>query len=408
MQHCRWGNEGFGNYGHGRCIEHRNDKGQIIHLTCADCNLCLPPNVRPFGSHLTEFETVSKQLFHTTKLMSNVTKDNKNLLNQKSKLTSRLCGLQKCIVNQETRIENLRLEITKSKNKIIEKNVFFSGILQDKDAEILKLKREIKALKISHAQENALTEQVISGLKKKYEEKYEQKINSLNTNIVKSKHLENVVPEVEETKQVSKKKKSKKKKKKVAEYDDDAFLHEVDLQVKAYREGAEKLQKKHDELLQTTCRQKTKMIEQNKAIVLLGNELKKEKDKFTKLNNIKASIMVYACQASMFCMFARMNKSTSKWHDLLKCSMGLCSKKDTKSKYDNPNADEWGHKNPQDVTCGFRSIIMREGKILMNKNLAFNEIAEQMQLKVRQIVCARRNACRILQRWFRRVWRSNQ
>ena len=210
MQHCRWGNEGFGNYGHGRCIEHRNDNGQIIHLTCADCNLCLPPNVRPFGSHLTEFETVSKHLFNTTKLMSNITKDNKNLLNQKSKLTSRVCGLQKCIVNQEARIENLRLEITKSKNKIIEKNVFFSGILQEKDAEILKLKREIKALKISHAQENALTEQVISGLKKKYEEKYEQKINSLNTNIVKLKHLENVVPEVEETKQVSKKKKSKK------------------------------------------------------------------------------------------------------------------------------------------------------------------------------------------------------
>ena len=164
-------------------------------------------------------------------------------------------------------MEDSRLEIAKLKNKIGEKNVFFSGILQEKDAEILKLKRELKALRISHAQENALAEQVVSGIKEQYEEKYEEKIKSFKTNNLISKDTENVLLRVPETKQVSKKKKKKKKIKKVQD-DDDAFLREVSLQVNAYREGVDKLQKKYDELLQTSCKQKTQMIEQNKAIVL--------------------------------------------------------------------------------------------------------------------------------------------
>lgn len=394
MQNCRWVKEGFGNYGHGRCIEHKNADGQIIHLTCADCNLCLPPNTRPFGSHLTEFETVSQELFNTKKILFNIVKDKKNLLNQKSKLTSRISGLQKCLMEQKKSMQDVRMENLKIKNKIAEKDVYFSGIIKDKDAEILKLKKQIKSLKVSHAQENALAEQVVLDLKEQYEQKYEKKIKLMKTNVLILKDTENKKPKIEETHEVTKKKKkAKKKNKKKKENDDDAFLHEVDLQVKAYREGAEKLQKKYDDLLQKSCKHKTQSIEQEKVIVLLKNELQKEKEKFTALNSIKRSIMVYACQASMFCMFARMIKSIREWHNLLEASLG---------------GNQWGGKNPQNVVGGFRSIILQEQNTLMNKNLAFNEIAEEMQLKVRQIVLKRRNACRIIQRCFRRFWRSEK
>ena len=358
---CRWVSQGLPNYGHGACTV---TDGMLV---CEDCGLTMPISCRPYGPQLSEFETLSKQHMHLKQSFLSVSVHAQKLSHETKHLKLLLSSQQK----------------------------HFDKLLSDEKEEIVRLKKMLRSTKEDLLDQRKENERERAHFEKQCEAQLKnERIVSLERerDLMKQKQLEDTIQDLKEQLKTTKTRQrpppilpvSKKKKKQTVEkmYTEWDLLDEVGKQTKCYIDIAKTATDDSKKLV-------AKVAADKKIITTLKDQVKQWKKKFAQLNDTNDVVISYSNMTTMFCMFARVLKSTKYWHEQLALHLGT---------------GEWGNER-HSVIVGFKEIVSEIRKRVFSKSgktVTFTELCEEMQLWVIRTVFLRRQACRRIQRYWRR------